>query len=1123
MQVIKSQTQKSTFRLLVTAAIFLFSSFECRLLANTFQSSEDVPVWVKKSSKTEDLKFIYSVGISSSVDKIETGLEQSWTNALENFARTRFPQLQQIMQFSKETLKSSAFERISTLALDEVNWNGISESTADGSPFIKEQIDDQGRTTYSVFRLLRWEKESFRAENNRQSASTSKRAIRTEKHVSNGSGRLNVFTNPDNAVVVLNGEVIGRSNISLSGMQSGSHSLNIQKEGFEKHEQAVTISDGVTKDININLRKRTGNISLRSIPDGALALINGLPVGRTPLTISREFGELKVSFQLDGYFPKEKIFVHNENESFIEGDLDQKPGKLTVIASPVDARVFLNGDLIGKSPILSHGLRGGTQRIRVEYPGYVTQEQDVHISGAIETTVSIQLSSEQFNQTQERLGFERLQLGRLKIRYEDDPEKYVRILEKGCLLKRVDFCLSLAEHLSEKDFQEQSDELKREMNKAETQFAFINSFCMKEKLNDECIELELRVILEIVALKAFKENFKKSTVNKSKGDKEYLRRAILAFDKVLNKYSNKILDSCKANASNLKSRYICQYLSNGRLTYTTEELDNFCSAHLKGWPCLKAVDSILRNAKELGGGVPPQERLRLNEIASNSCGNIGFYELSENDSYAFRKFCENKIDEIMLKNLCEVQKNSGACKSLLFRLSKNIDAKINSDEISQIVKKACEYATDIWYYCTNTFIASVKNEPGSRIYLTINKKNDNPLEEFSKNSVNKVEIEIDSNAVNHNFNLACDFQDSASCLSAGRFEEAFHISQKKCIYRFGSYATTEPAFGYSECETAFMIHKENASKSYFALDKEFFQAGCKLGLAEVCFEGRSLDLKKISSIETNCGVATAKHSSKSIASRFDAVDFNWKYGYCSAVIEILGSKNFSEKFKKRLISAGCKTHKNLSACKLDENMSNIIPAFVEICKPNDKLKFQDCKTLAKRLPLKRNTDYCEKHSIIASCSVSGDEAYFVKNDYDSALKYFEKTCSAGRVLDCGKLSAIYEQKGNSALAIKNMEIACNEDIFLYCSRLGAIYHKLGLLDEALIAHRKACESNEEGEYCMKAAYQLVGSSEWKSFLRKGYDLLTNECKSGKNDSCRHLEEFNESFQKAKKAGIHLEF
>ncbi len=118
-------------------------------------------------------------------------------------------------------------------------------------------------------------------------------------------------------------------------------------------------------------------VDILSEPSGAKVFLEGQPVGETPLSqveLSDKAASLK--FELPGYQPAS--YRIKEGETKVQVRLELPPHTIAVATDPDGASVFLNGKLMGKSPLASLGIpTEGQQTLRITKDGYRDWQADV--------------------------------------------------------------------------------------------------------------------------------------------------------------------------------------------------------------------------------------------------------------------------------------------------------------------------------------------------------------------------------------------------------------------------------------------------------------------------------------------------------------------------------------------------------------------------------------------------------------------------------------------------------------------------------------------------------------------------------------------------------------------------
>jgi hypothetical protein len=1055
-----------------------------------YAEQKSLPTWATKAKQPDDKNYTYAVGVSSNAEKIEDGMANSWANGLESFARTRFPHLQSIVQFSKETLTGSSFERLSSLKLDDINWEGISEAIEQGSPHVTEQISPDGKSTFTVYRLLRWDANALKKEIQRQSAHASSDMVRSSKDLASGSSQLKVVTKPENAHVILDDELIGKSNIEIKGLKPGKHKVRIQLDNFEIINEEIDIKDNGKSSLDYKLKRKQGKIEFKSEPPGALVFVNKFPVGRTPVSTTSDLGVLSVDLQLDGFASVAREITHLSDETVHEEKLQPKPSKLTVITSPVSANLFLNDKSIGHSPIVGLTVLGGRHIVKAELEGYGTVEKEIDISGIKETTVVIQLVSVKTEEAAERAGYENLQLRRYLNAALDDEEKK-KVLETGCARGFTDFCSSLVlDYASGK--KKRDTELSRERWYTDSESAksringihqFWEKHCFDKELNSGCAKIES----EIAAL-FFLRNAKLDGLNKTRIlAKKQLISAFYAIDKM----KMNVLTKCRTISQNSSKNLLCAYLSNIDGATFQSQLSRICDSSDKGGYCavfisnsrksigsnasweVKKIDESWFSSFKLPPTLEEERNKLLPEGAFKAgCANIGIYQLTADleDFYTLRD-CISKVKHeeqfVYLMNLCERKKNAIACDYVLDNLDKyksDFGFEAAQEDMEKLVRLSCEY--------------------GEGTFACFEHRDRKEISESLKRELAEI---------------SCERGDAYRCDEIGDFQRAFDIKSKECEFLSKRQEKLGQLKTIGACQYATEIFRTKLEEKQ--LPANLASAACRGGVEEACFEGDRLTKENVKVVELRCGNP-----------KIPKDEFWDPLGYCEEVASKLRSNDKDEsKLLRKLVSIGCNSHQNFEMCILDGNKSKVLKSYRIYCQRKSNYSQSRCEEVSDTFPINDRVDLCLKGGFSGACASAG--FYFLKQqNKKKSLFYFEKACNLGKLWNCGNAGGIHLDEKRFGDAIKFLKIGCDKKSPRWCFLLASAYSEIGMKGEAYKTYYENCFSREHAGSCLAVTIFEKSRDKRRDALIKMRDISTPKCNSGDNASCEDLANANRSME-----------
>jgi hypothetical protein len=170
------------------------------------------------------------------------------------------------------------------------------------------------------------------------------------------------------------------------------HEVVLRLEGYQDAsvDRIELIPDSTVTKIAY-MRKRTGNVTLRSHPSAAEIYVNGGQVDQhTPHVLSLEYGEHDIVFRKDGYLPCTVAVEVSSQDHVVDEELVKlPPGTLEVRVVPY-ADIWIDGKLMEEQK--SHGefpgLDQGWHEIRLIHPKFPPQTMSVYIQSNEVTKVS---------------------------------------------------------------------------------------------------------------------------------------------------------------------------------------------------------------------------------------------------------------------------------------------------------------------------------------------------------------------------------------------------------------------------------------------------------------------------------------------------------------------------------------------------------------------------------------------------------------------------------------------------------------------------------------------------------------------------------------------------------------
>jgi len=213
------------------------------------------------------------------------------------------------------------------------------------------------------------------------------------------TGSLRVVSSTPGAEVLVDGEAKGPVNAEIGNLRPGQHIVEVRAKGFTPQvvEQAVVAGEQRIAKIDLQaLEVRAQQTHLRIVtpqPDVEV-FIDGASVGKAPVerndlapgrhfVVARKtgFAEWKREINLDPAAP-----------TTLTAELSAS-GILKVLSNVGGADVFIDGMVVGKTPLTLDNVQAGEHLVEVKAKGYVEAKQPFHLDGGEQKILSADLTA----------------------------------------------------------------------------------------------------------------------------------------------------------------------------------------------------------------------------------------------------------------------------------------------------------------------------------------------------------------------------------------------------------------------------------------------------------------------------------------------------------------------------------------------------------------------------------------------------------------------------------------------------------------------------------------------------------------------------------------------------------
>ncbi len=208
-------------------------------------------------------------------------------------------------------------------------------------------------------------------------------------------GLVLIKAEPEGTTVFVNDAERGQAPLLITDLPMGEYRLRFEAPTYITKEIDLRIPDRTPIKIDTALMPNTATIELSSEPTGARVLLNGLHKGFTPLTLDGiPAGEATLKISTEGYEAYAQTITMEAGQlETLNAVLSPLPATLAVSSIPPGARIYVNDDLRGETPVRIAPLNPGTYELRAELEGYETMERQITVGKAEEAIEEFKLWS----------------------------------------------------------------------------------------------------------------------------------------------------------------------------------------------------------------------------------------------------------------------------------------------------------------------------------------------------------------------------------------------------------------------------------------------------------------------------------------------------------------------------------------------------------------------------------------------------------------------------------------------------------------------------------------------------------------------------------------------------------
>lgn len=195
------------------------------------------------------------------------------------------------------------------------------------------------------------------------------------------------------AHIFIDNERVGQLPVTVASSKVGEHQVRIMKPLYKTYTSVVTVAANDTVELDVSLVPNFAKVKVVSADDQGEIWIDGKQMGTGTWDGRLEVGEYKVEVKKKGYRTVSDVLsIYDLTErTFRMGALVQAFASVEISSRPSKAKVYMDGEMVGETPLVKSGVPVGEHLIRFERDGYRSVEKTVELKENEENRVMVEL------------------------------------------------------------------------------------------------------------------------------------------------------------------------------------------------------------------------------------------------------------------------------------------------------------------------------------------------------------------------------------------------------------------------------------------------------------------------------------------------------------------------------------------------------------------------------------------------------------------------------------------------------------------------------------------------------------------------------------------------------------
>ncbi len=198
------------------------------------------------------------------------------------------------------------------------------------------------------------------------------------------------------AAVSIDGVEVGTTPTPALELAAGEHRLQLEAERYLPLDTHIDVTGlGQRQEITVQLQPAWADVQVDSKPPGAQVFADDQPLGETPATVPVPAGTHELKLRLEGYKPWIQTLTVEAGQQIELPLVNMQPadGVLSVVTTPADASVSVDGRYRGRTPVDVELSPGRRHDVIVSKPGFDTVKRTIEMQSQGGQTLRLTLEA----------------------------------------------------------------------------------------------------------------------------------------------------------------------------------------------------------------------------------------------------------------------------------------------------------------------------------------------------------------------------------------------------------------------------------------------------------------------------------------------------------------------------------------------------------------------------------------------------------------------------------------------------------------------------------------------------------------------------------------------------------